>query len=74
MYGKVLQRLKELGTEIINFEEKAIKPLTNKEIKKQKVCHICKEKFCNGKNKKKKLVIIAITPGNLEELLIVNVI
>ena len=31
-------------------------PLTNKEIKsyeKQKVCHICKEKFCNDKNKKK---------------------
>ena len=31
-------------------------PLTNKEIKsyeKQKVCHICKEKFCNNKNKKK---------------------
>ena len=28
--------------------------LTNKEIKsyeKQKVCHICKEKFCNDKNK-----------------------
>ena len=63
--------------EIINFEEKEMIPLTNKEIKsyeKQKVCHICKEKFCNGKNKKKKLVIIAITPGNLEELLIVNVI
>ena len=74
MDGKVLQRFKELGTEIINFEEKAIKPLTNKEIKKQKVCHICKEKFCNGKSKKKKLVIIAITPGNSDELLIVNVI
>ena len=31
-------------------------PLTNKEIKsyeKQKVYHICKEKFCNDKNKKK---------------------
>ena len=30
--------------------------LTNKEIKseeKQKVCHICKEKFCTDKNKKK---------------------
>ena len=47
--------MKELGTEIINFEEKEI-PLTNKEIKsyeKQKVCHICKEKFCNDKKKKK---------------------
>ena len=72
-----MQRFKELGTEIIDFEEKEIISLTNKEIKsceKQKVCHVCKEKFCNGKNKKKKLVIIAITPGNLEELLIVNVI
>ena len=31
-------------------------PLKIKEIKsyeKQKVCHICKEKFCNNKNKKK---------------------
>ena len=33
--------LKELGTEMINFEEKEMIPLTNKEIKsyeKQKVC------------------------------------
>ena len=48
--------LKELWTEIINFEEKEIIPITNKEIKsyeKQKVCHICKEKFYNDKNKKK---------------------
>ena len=40
--------LKELGTEIINFEEKEMIPLTNKEIKsyeKQKVCHICKKSF-----------------------------
>ena len=31
-------------------------PLTNKEIKfyeKKKVCHLCKEQFCNDKNKKK---------------------
>ena len=30
--------------------------LTNKEInfyEKQTICHICKEKFCNVKNKKK---------------------
>ena len=47
--------MKELGTEIINFEEKEMIPLTNKEIKsyeKQKVCHICK-KFYYDKNKKK---------------------
>ena len=53
---KFCKDLKELGTEIINFEEKEMIPLTNKEIKsyeKQKVFHICKEKFCNNKNKKK---------------------
>ena len=40
---KFCKDLKELGTEIINFEEKEMIPLTNKEIKsyeKQKVCHI----------------------------------
>ena len=53
---KFCKDLKELGMEIINFEEKEMIPLTNKEInsyEKQKVCHICKEKFCNDKNKKK---------------------
>ena len=48
--------LKELGTEIINLEEKEMIPLTNKEIEsyeKQRVCHICKENFCDDKNKKK---------------------
>ena len=54
---KFCKDLKELGTEIINFEEKEMIPLTNKEIKlyeKQKVCHICKEKFCNDKKKEKR--------------------
>ena len=44
-------------------------PLTNKEIKsyeKQKLCLICKEKFCNDKNKKKL--------RDLEEPLIVDAI
>ena len=53
---KFCKNLKELGTEIISFEEKEMIPLTNKEIKSyetQKVSHICKEKFCNDKNKKK---------------------
>ena len=48
--------MKEIGTEIINFEEKEMIPLTNKEIKsyeKQKVCQICKKEFCDDKNKKK---------------------
>ena len=55
-FEKVCKDFKELGTEIINFEEKEVILLTNKEIKsyeKQKVCHICKEKFCKDKNKKK---------------------
>ena len=53
---KFCKDLKELGTEMINFKEKEIIPLTNKEIKsyeKQKVCHICEAKFCNDKNKKR---------------------
>ena len=53
---KFRKDLKGLGTEIINFEEKEMIPLANKKIKsyeKQKVCHICKENFCDDKNKKK---------------------
>ena len=51
---KFCKDLKELGTEIINFEENEMITLTNKEIKsyeKQKVCHICEKKFCDDKNK-----------------------
>ena len=47
---KFCKDLKEIGTEIINLEEKEMIPLRNKEIKsyeKQKVCHICKKKFCH---------------------------
>ena len=53
---KFRKDLKELGTKIINFEEKEMIPLTNKEIKSyenQNVCHICKKEFCDNKNKKK---------------------
>ena len=53
---KFCNDLKEIGTEIINFEQKEMIPLTFKEIKsyeKQKVCHICKKEFCDDKNKKK---------------------
>ena len=52
---KFCKDLKEFGIEIINFEEKEMIPLTNKEIKsyeKQKVCYICEKKFCDDKNKK----------------------
>ena len=72
---KFCKDLKELGMEIINFEEKEMILLTNKEIKlyeKQKVCYICKS-FETIKTRKKS-EIIAITPENLEELLIVNAI
>ena len=54
--AKFSKDLKELGTGIINFKEKEIKPLTNKEIKfyeKQKVCYICQKKFCDDKNKRR---------------------
>ena len=53
---KLCKKIKESANEIINREKKEIIPLTNKEIKsyeKQKVYHICKEKFCCVKNKKK---------------------
>ena len=53
---KFCKDLKEFGIEIINFEEKEMVPLTNKEINsygKQKVYHICKKRFCYDKNKKK---------------------
>ena len=73
---KFCKDLKELRTEMINFKKKEMIPLTNKEIKsyeKQKVCHICKKKFCYDKNKKKSEIIV-ITPENLEELLIANAI
>ena len=48
--------LKELVTEIINYKAKEMTSLENEEIKfyeKQKVYHICEEKFCYNENKKK---------------------
>ena len=60
----------------MNFEEKEMIPLTNKEIESyenQKVCHISKEKFLYDKSKKKSEIIV-ITLENLEEPLIVNAI
>ena len=47
--------LKKLATEIINYKEEEMTPLKVKEVtlyESQKVCHICKEKFCYDKNKK----------------------
>ena len=54
---KFCRDLKELATEIINYEEKEMLPLTDNKIKsyeKQKACHIHKEGFCYDKNKKNK--------------------
>ena len=50
---KFCKDLKEFGIEVINFEEKEMIPLTNKEInsyEKQKLWHICEKKFCYDKN------------------------
>ena len=72
--------LKELAAEIINYKEDEMAPLKDKEItlyKSQKVCHICKETLFMIKIRKANMLfitkseIIAITPGSLEELLII---
>ena len=54
---KFCEDLKKHAVEIINFEEKEMKPLTDEEIiyyEKQKLCHICKKEFCYDKNEKNK--------------------
>ena len=51
------RKLKELGTEIINYEKKDMMLLTNEEIKfyeSQKQCHICKKGFFGNKKDKYK--------------------
>ena len=66
--------------EIINREKKEMIPLNNEEnnlFDEQKICHICKEKFCTDKDDKyhilieKGLKIIVIILEKLEESLIV---
>ena len=72
-----------LATKIINYEEKEMIPLTDNENKfynEQEECYICKKEFCYDKMRKrnlnyiKKLGIIVIIQGNLEELLIAFII
>ena len=49
------ETLKELAMEVINYEEKEMIPLTDKEkefYEKHKVCHICKKTFCTDENEK----------------------
>ena len=46
---KWCEKLKDRVTEIINYKEKEMIPLTDEEIKfyeKQKECHVCKKEFC----------------------------
>ena len=53
---KFCDDLKELVTEMINYKEKEMIPLTDKETRfyeKQKVCHICKRYFCTNENNEK---------------------
>ena len=50
---KLCKKIKESANEIINHEKKEIIPLTQEEIShynEQKMCYICKEKFCLDKN------------------------
>ena len=54
---KFCKDLKELGMEIINYKEKEMIQLKDKEkefYEKQEVCHICKKEFCYDKNEEKK--------------------
>ena len=49
--------LKELGTKIVNYEQKEMTPLIDDEnmfYVKQKECYICKKKFCNNNNQRPK--------------------
>ena len=49
------EKLRNCSTEIINYKEKEMIPLTNEENKsyeRQKVCHICKKEFCYDENEK----------------------
>ena len=57
---KFCSELKELGTKIINYEQKEMTPLTDDEKKyyeEQKECYICQKEFCSDKNKKMKFAL-----------------
>ena len=56
---KFCKDLKELGTEIINYDKKEMIPLTeneNRSYEEKEKCHICQKEFCYDKNEKKKKV------------------
>ena len=51
------EKIRDRATEIVNYNEKEIIPLTDKESKsyeKQKVCHICKKESCTNENDENK--------------------
>ena len=55
---KFFKDLKEIGTKIINYEEKEMIPLTdneNKSYEEQEKYHICQKEFCYDKNEKKEI-------------------
>ena len=48
----------ELGTKIVNYEQKEMMPLTDREnkfYKEQEKCHICKKESCYDKNEKNEI-------------------
>ena len=52
---KFCSELKELGTKVVNYEQKEMTPLTddeNKYYEEQKECYICNKFFCNNRNQK----------------------
>ena len=74
--------LKEQAMKIINYENKEMVPLTDKEkesYENQEISYICENEFCTDENNKnfkkyKKSEVIIITEENIEVLLIVFVI
>ena len=49
---KFCSELKELGTKVVNYEQKEMTPLTSDDValyQSQKVCYICKRTFCYDK-------------------------
>ena len=53
---KFCEELKELGTKIINYEQKEMTPLTSGKIafyNNQKKYYICQERFCCNKKTRK---------------------
>ena len=54
---KFCSELKELGTKIVNYEQKEMTPLITDDVffyESQKVCYICKRKFCYDKKQGKR--------------------